>query len=500
MIGFRKCTGGPDAADSLSRSDSGVKITSQHRGFWRSASRVFGNQGRGLMQSTDISIFRRFYIGAGFLLGALGPAVATAAVTAVAQDAVYLRESAERNSKVLAYLQPGNEVGVLARMGELAKVRYLHNYEGFAPSRFLVSLPESECRAGYAIESACALATVNVNVRAGKGSEHEKVGFLPAGEVVQVVTSESGFLRLNVRQERVGFVEAKALAQASANKAPAITQQTSLPEEEQVAENQMEAPVDTPPQPRPVVAPASRARPEPVTAPARSAEAKQASPSSAPAEAQGVPAAPTRSTPRTRGTTTRSLARMPSGRLDRWVVGGSMGFSHATTTASGLQEHLNSAGLDANILGFDEEDYAYQVYAKRKLNSWVSVRLAFMDLGEFVPEMEVSSSELEQVRNVASRHFPAGDYGGYLGADLNWSMGVWRFELGAGAFIPLDDEVRFRTETEEVTVKGSGLAPMFRVEFGRLVLNNTTIGFDISATDRNGWLVTPMLIKLQHSW
>lgn len=406
---------------------------------------------------------------------------AHAASMAVVVKPSEMRAQAHGGSQIIAKLKQGQQVAILAATSEFVLVRYDGVYQGFMPSKYLEPVSQADCVEHSGADSGCAQATTRVNVRNGKGKPNRVLGTVDSGALLGVLSTDGDYARVLVRQSYVGYVSPATLKTRNGDRYAAQYETASKTN----AVDAVSKSVATVIEPVSATTQVNRQAVEQVS----TAEEENTSARSV-VKSTGVAAAPMKRSRKSRwGVSTKQ---------PRLTLGASVGFTHATASASSLQRKLTDAGLEANVLGFDEEDFAYEIFARIRLLPFVSARLSALDLGEFIPEMEVASSELEEVKEIAADAFPTGDFGALAGLDFHHEVGGWVFLVGVGAYYPLDDEVVFQTETEEVVTQGAGITPLYRMAVSRRLLGATTLGVDISATDRNGWLVTPMLIKLQH--
>ena len=138
-----------------------------------------------------------------------------AGVVTVSAGHLNVRKSASTTSSVVSTLKKNSYITLISQSGSWWYVEYAKGLYGY-------------CHSSYIKEIDSSTATVNtqsspLNVRSGAGTGYGKLGVIPKGETVIVLSTNGEWCRILYNGTKTGYVSKKYLAFANAYKAVSLT-------------------------------------------------------------------------------------------------------------------------------------------------------------------------------------------------------------------------------------------------------------------------------------
>lgn len=127
-----------------------------------------------------------------------------AGVVYTAGSRLNVRSQGSTASSVVSALPNGSYVTLLSRSGAWWRVEYGAGQYGYCHADYIRTTASSTARVSTS--------SSNLNVRSGAGTSYTKIGSLPKGEAVVVLSTASGWSRILYNGTRTGFVSSQYLS------------------------------------------------------------------------------------------------------------------------------------------------------------------------------------------------------------------------------------------------------------------------------------------------
>ena len=132
-----------------------------------------------------------------------------AGVVAVSTGYLNVRKSASTASSIVSKLEKGSYITLISQNGNWWYVEYAKGQYGY-------------CHSSYIKGTDSNIATVNtqsspLNIRSGAGTGYSRLGTIPKGETVIVLSTSGDWCRILYNGTKTGYVSKKYLASSNAN-------------------------------------------------------------------------------------------------------------------------------------------------------------------------------------------------------------------------------------------------------------------------------------------
>lgn len=360
----------------------------------------------------------------------LVPTLARAETDAEVTSRINLREQPGKGVQVVTVLEAGQAVKILERGPQYSRVAGTVMLEGYMPLQYLKSCDDEAA-------PECALTTTVVNVREGKGVEHALLARLQPETRVVVDERDEKYARIRSEIVITGYVPTEAVRELE-------------------------------PPPAPVAEPEPAPAPEPA-ATVPTAEARVPNSRPAPVEDRRV------------------------SRYAGWRVGASAGSAISMLDRADVQRRFTDAGVDAEILSYDGQDVALEIFARYDFTPHWGAQISYLDLGELETRFNADPAEAEALMEAAKDEYPVAGDGFVLAAVGRAGDGAWQLSGSLGVFLSVNRDIEIGLGNQTLTAEGPGVAALIGAGAGYTFARRWQLHADVRALDLNGWIVAPLI-------
>lgn len=170
-----------------------------------------------LLYENEVILIKRavtFLLSTILILGLLVPSQARAATVdssagrvTTAGGRLNVRSGASTGAPAVAALHNGSYVTLISKSGSWWRVEYANGAYGYCHADYITAVPGSAATVGTQSSA--------LNVRSGAGTSYPKLGSLPKGQVVIVLSTANGWSRILYHGTKTGYVSGQYLSAAA---------------------------------------------------------------------------------------------------------------------------------------------------------------------------------------------------------------------------------------------------------------------------------------------